>query len=519
MLTRKVLIIGTDPLTASLCMKSLAAVGDLETHCLDVAATAWDEASLPACDLALIHDVPAGMQATDLLLLLRGKNPNMAGILIATQIDVHTAVNAVNAGFSRIVEQPLDGLVLESAIEEALRQLRVREENTRLQTLMPLYRLGERFLQSATIQEVVEELVDAVCREIHVPHVSVMMPATAGGELKIVASRGIGQQLVDRTTLKPGEKIAGWVFANGEPVILNKRTQHSSPFSSHLQRQELAASISFPLKGRGRILGVLNVSQTRPETQYSQSDLELLAIICSQAITAIENLTFIQEREEHARVKALLEQYVSPEVAGLLLRSNQDVMDVGGIVDLTVLFADIRHFTLLVQHLSLEELRIFLNCFFDCFTREVFANKGTLDKFMGDAALVFFGAPLVIERPSVAAVETAVRIISAFELLRKEWSKKSSFFEQVGLGIGISRGRMFLGNVGSARRLDYTVIGTEVNIAQRLASDTDSGQILITETVYSDIAGVYAVTKEKSRKLRGMEKEVALYSISPQALS
>ncbi len=519
MLTRKVLIIGTDMLTTNHCLTSLAAIGNLETHCLDVNGKTWNDASLPTCDLALIHDAPPGMEAIDLLKLLRGKNPNMAGILLATHIDVATAINAVNSGFSRIVEHPLDGRNLESAIDEALRQLTVREENTRLLTLMPLYRLGERFLQSATIQEVLEELVDAVCREIHVPCVSVMMPATDGGGLKIVASRGIGQQLVDRTTLKPGEKIAGWVFENGEPVILNRETQHNSPFSSHLQRQELTASISFPLKGHSKVLGVLNVSQTQPETEYSQSDLELLAIICSQAVTAIENLTFIQEREGHARVKALLEQYVSPEVAGLLLRSNQDLMDVGDIVDLTVLFADIRHFTLLVQHLSLEELRIFLNSFFDCFTREVFANKGTLDKFMGDAALVFFGAPLVIEQPSVAAVETAVRIISAFEQLKKEWSKKSSFFEQVGLGIGISRGRMFLGNVGSARRLDYTVIGTEVNIAQRLASDTDSGQILITEKVFSDVAGVFAVAKEKSRKLRGMEKEVALYSISPQLLS
>jgi adenylate cyclase len=500
-------------------MKTLAVIGNLEAHFVHLTEQTLTDSVIETCDLALIQDVLPDMHAIDVLSLLRGKNPNMAGILLSTNIDVATAINAVNAGFSGIVEQPLDGQVLEKAIDEALRQLSVREENTRLHTLMPLYRLGERFLKAATIQQVLDELVDAVCQEIHVPCVSVMMPAADGGELKIVAYRGIGKQFVDRTTLKPGEKIAGWVFENGEPVILNRGTQHKTPFSSHLKRQEVAASISFPLKGRDTTVGVLNVSQTKPDIEYSQSDLELLAIICSQAVIAIENLTYIREREEHARVKALLEQYVSPEVAGLLLRSNQDLMDVGDIMDLTVLFADIRHFTLLVQHLSLEELRIFLNCFFDFFTREVFANKGTLDKFMGDAALVFFGAPLVIERPSVAAVETAVRIISAFELLKKEWSKKSHFFKQVGLGIGISRGRMFLGNVGSTRRLDYTVIGTEVNIAQRLASDTESGQILITEKVYSDITGVFPVKKEKSRILRGMEKEVSLYSILPSTSS
>ncbi|MBU1139582.1 MAG: adenylate/guanylate cyclase domain-containing protein, partial [Proteobacteria bacterium] len=94
-----------------------------------------------------------------------------------------------------------------------------------------------------------------------------------------------------------------------------------------------------------------------------------------------------------------------------------------------------------------------------------------------------------------------------------KWFQKSDIFEQLGLGIGISRGEVFHGNVGSSRRLDYTVIGTDVNIAQRLASDTESGQILITESVYRDVVGAFPMQEEKARQLRGLEKVTKLYSI------
>ncbi|KAB2891661.1 MAG: GAF domain-containing protein [Desulfobulbaceae bacterium] len=518
MLARKALIVSTDSTAVNFCSATLADMGHTEVRRISTGMQALAVAAVESFDLALISDVLSDMTGIEAFERLKVNEPNMVGILLSSHLDVAMAVKAANCGFSGIVEQPFDSRVLRKLIDQAFQQLTVREENTRLHTLVPLYRLGERFLQSSSIHQVLDELVDAVCREIHVPSASVMIPEDEGGRLTIAASRGLDREVVEGIDLRPGEKIAGWVFENGEPVILNRETQHTTPFSSHLTRKEIAAAISFPLKGREKTIGVLNISQTRPDVEYSQSDLELLAIICRQAVVAIENLTFIKEREEHARIKALLEQYVSPEVAGLLVRSNQDLLDVGDIRDLTVLFADIRHFTLLVQHLSLEELRAFLNCFFDFFTREVFANKGTLDKFMGDAALVIFGAPLVIERPSVAAVKTAIKILASFERLKQEWTVKSDLFKQVGLGIGISRGRMFLGNVGSAKRLDYTVIGTEVNIAQRLASDTESGKILITGQVRDDIDGLFAFRHEQSRVLRGMEKEISLFSVIPNGV-
>ena len=112
-------------------------------------------------------------------------------------------------------------------------------------------------------------------------------------------------------------------------------------------------------------------------------------------------------------------------------------------------------------------------------------------------------------------MSAALEIQKKFEVLRARWALKSELFMQIGLGIGISRGKMFLGNVGSGRRLDYTVVGADVNIAQRLASETAAGQILITESVYCDVVGKVSIQGEKTRLLRGVEKKIQLYSIIP----
>ncbi|MCI5223091.1 MAG: adenylate/guanylate cyclase domain-containing protein, partial [Candidatus Electrothrix sp. AR4] len=145
------------------------------------------------------------------------------------------------------------------------------------------------------------------------------------------------------------------------------------------------------------------------------------------------------------------------------------------------------NFTGMVQELPLPVLRDFLNEFFQLFTETIFEYRGTVDKFMGDAVLAVFGALIELENASFTAIETALAIRERFAGLKEEWQSRDPFFATLDLGFGITRGEMFMGNVGSARRLDYTVIGTDVNIAQRLASNATSSRIYITNKVRSDL--------------------------------
>lgn len=512
MATVKILIVESDQLLVN-GWKGFLEKLDYKVHSCDKTGEVCSLVKKIQFDLIIIGESLSEQNGIEVFNCIRTQFPHLVGIFVMEEMDLDLVVKAMKSGFSRILDKSIKEPEFVQLIQETLDVAKLRDENTRLRTLLPLFKLGRKFLDASSVEQVYEELIEAVSKEIGAPIISLMIFNKDSGLLRIVASRGLKKEVVESFSVRPGEKISGKVFKDGKPVIFNKLTQKKTPFSKMLKRKELAASISFPLCNRDNVFGVLNISETQNGVEYSQADIEMLSVISSQAVMALEKLEYIATHENSLRNRVLLEQYMAPEVVDLLINNKEDITEVGGIHDITVLYADIRNFTLLVQHLDLAELRIFLNEFFDLFSDVVFSWKGTLDKFIGDAALVVFGAPMELQAPSVSAVFAARQILRNFDILRKEWSGNSSIFREVGLGVGISRGRMFLGNVGSRRRFDYTVIGADVNIAQRLASQAYSGQILITEAVKKDIEGILSVQKEPVRQLKGIEKRIHTYSL------
>ena len=464
------------------------------------------------CNLLILGVTSGSNSPTETFSHVSKNLPELSGIILTEEASFELVQEAMRVGVSRVVKVPFEPEELVEAINGTLRFLSLQQENARIKTLLPLYRLMERFLSITERQSVYEELASVVMEEMNVPSVSVMMFDKTQRVLKIVAHRGLKDSNVEQIELRPGEQIAGKVFQTKHPLIFNRNTQHLSPLVKLLKREELSASICFPIIVDDKTIGVLNVSDTNDGTNFSEADIDMLSVITSQAMMALANLKSMQEREEQSRIRTQLEQYVSPELSNLLVNRHQDLMELGEVTDLTVLFADIRNFTSLVQKLEPELLRIFLNSFFDIFSRAVFANKGMLDKFMGDAALVVFGAPVYIENQSIAAMQTAKRIMQEFDVLRTHWAERSPVFKQVGLGIGLSRGPIYLGNIGSSQRFDYTVIGIDVNIAQRLAAQTLSGQILYTQRVNDGLGDMAKTSFARVMNLRGIDSELKVYS-------
>lgn len=463
--------------------------------------------------LAIIHLAHERGRVIEIFKSLRLRYPSLYGILIVEKDDFELVVDAMNCGFSRVCIKPLQPEQLKKAVVEIFKNQRVRNEVTRMQTLLPLYRLGQKLLQADSEHEVYDELAEIIRKEFGAPAVSVMMFDKSTGTLRVVAQRGLDTKIVENLQIYPGERIAGKVFSTKTPVIINRESELQSPYKGLLMRPELSASISFPIAHQGEFVGVINVSETESESRFSESDVEMLSIISDQAMMALGNIRFMKEREEQGRIRTLLEQYVSPEVSEMLVKSREDLMDVGSIQDLTVLFADIRNFTLLVQKVSPRQLREFLNTFFEIFTSIVFAHKGMLDKFVGDAALIVFGAPVALEKPTHAAIAVAHELEEQFAMLLEQWVEVHPVFKKISLGVGITRGPLFLGNIGSQKRVDYTVIGTEVNIAQRLASETDVGRILLTKEACEDLYGDFPLEPLGEMVLRGMTTAVEVYKL------
>jgi class 3 adenylate cyclase len=207
-------------------------------------------------------------------------------------------------------------------------------------------------------------------------------------------------------------------------------------------------------------------------------------------------------------LRTLFGRYVSEEVAAEIVADPGRHLKIGGEKrEITVLFGDLRGFTPLAERLDPEDAVDILNVYLTCVVDTVFEFGGTLDKFRGDGFMAFFGAPLVREDDTANAVHCA--------LVMQERLKSITFVKfpdfRLHMGIGINTGTVIVGNVGSERRADYTVIGNEVNVAQRFESNAGPGQVLITGSTYERVKGAIEVRELGILRVLGKANGVMAY--------
>ncbi len=192
----------------------------------------------------------------------------------------------------------------------------------------------------------------------------------------------------------------------------------------------------------------------------------------------------VTEGVERRRVKKMFSQYVSPEVLDAVAENYEKYGSLlsGGEEDITILFTDIRSFTSFSDSHSADTVVKMLNIYFSRMSEIIFKGKGTIDKFIGDAIMAFWGAPIKMENHPDMAVKTAINMIKELEKINEEIQSKG-INHTIKIGFGINSGSAIVGNIGSERRLSYTVIGDAVNLAARLESITKNwgAEIIISE--------------------------------------
>ena len=215
--------------------------------------------------------------------------------------------------------------------------------------------------------------------------------------------------------------------------------------------------------------------------------------------------------KERERLRGTLGRYVSGDVADRILEEHDDLALAGELRRVTVLFLDVRGFTTVSEHLRPTEVLELLNEYFSVVVDRVVANGGTVNKFIGDAAMCLWGAPRTVENPERAAVICALEIQEQVARLSADRSRRQ--LTPVGLGIGINTGEAVAGNLGAARRLEYTVIGDAVNLAQRIESQAQPGEVLISESVYEKVAGEVEAAAREPVKLKGKSRPVPFWEV------
>ena len=182
---------------------------------------------------------------------------------------------------------------------------------------------------------------------------------------------------------------------------------------------------------------------------------------------------------EKEMIKRAFTRYVAREVVEEILKDPENLVLTGERREVTVLFCDVRGFTPMSERLSPEEVVLLLNDFYTLMIETTFKHDGTLDKFLGDAVMAIFGAPIAHPDHSLRAVRTALAMQEGIVELNARRLKDGK--EPIAVGIGVSAGEAVAGTVGTVDRMEYTVIGDTVNLAARLESSAKPGQILISQ--------------------------------------
>ena len=219
----------------------------------------------------------------------------------------------------------------------------------------------------------------------------------------------------------------------------------------------------------------------------------------------------VDEQVDELERAARLKRYLSPQVADSILAGETEVDLASRRRNLTIFFSDIRGFTELSERLEPEELVDMLNQYLTAMTEVVFKYGGTLDKYIGDAIMVFFGDPITYEDHAERAVKMALEMRAKLAELQQRWFVEHE--ETLTIGMGISTGYVTVGNIGSAARTDYTVVGNQVNLASRLADRAKAGQILVSERTMVAIRELVDGTEIDQIQLEGVHRPIRIYEV------
>jgi len=228
----------------------------------------------------------------------------------------------------------------------------------------------------------------------------------------------------------------------------------------------------------------------------------------------ITSVRMVREESEKRQIRKTFSQYLSPGVIELIEKDPEKYIRTGGeMKELTILFSDIRGFTTISENLTPDELVKLLNEYFGQMTEIVFATNGTLDKYIGDAIMAFWGSPYPQEDHAFRSCSCALQMVRGLATLNEKLQAAGR--PPIGIGIGLNTGLVNVGNMGSERRLSWTVMGDNVNLASRLEGITKQYhvQLIISEATYRHVASHFVCRELDKIRVKGKTHPVNIYEL------
>jgi adenylate cyclase len=283
-----------------------------------------------------------------------------------------------------------------------------------------------------------------------------------------------------------------------------------------IRQMGIHSAICVPLYHQGHVTGLIYVDSQHDAGRLEGHDLEVLTVLGLMVAAGIAQISLRNEVDRERALRERLARYNSPQVVEQIMKltARQENEMLAEEFDVSVLFADLTGFSTLAENWTAAETVRMLNLVFERWTANVFQREGTLDKYIGDAVMAVFGAPLPQDDHARRALDTALAMQRTLDDLNRNRPPESA----LQLRIGINSGRVIAGDIGSPLHKAYTVVGDVVNIASRLETTIAlPGQIVIGATTYEQVGRHYHCEPLGEVQLRGRRRLIRAYRVIGEA--
>jgi adenylate cyclase len=394
-----------------------------------------------------------------------------------------------------------------------LRVLASTAEERQAKKLSLLLDISQKLSGEFDLDKLLRNVVDTMFEIMDVDRVSILLRNESTGELVPSISKS---RLGDAAFQQVPRSIVDKVIKERVAVV-SDNTRTDSRFKGHsIVTQSVRSAMCSPLMAAGdRILGLLYVDSVTAANSFSDEDLQFLVAFSGLVAIGIRNSRYAEQVRREALVRSNFERYFAPNVAAEIAQQDTAVPLGGERRPITILFSDIRGFTSMAESMGPDAIAQLLTEYFSEMVEIIFEHGGTLDKFVGDAIMALWGAPIAHADDADRALRAAVAMQQGVARLNERWAIAGR--PEIGVGIGINYGEVFAGNIGSHRRLEYTVIGDAVNVANRLCSEAGPGEILVSEALCQVVKDHADYEYLPAMALRGRTRSVQVYRVKGAA--
>lgn len=379
------------------------------------------------------------------------------------------------------------------------------------QKLQLLLDISKELSKQQDVDKLLEKVVGITFQVMSVDRVSILMLEGKSDELvPRISKNRLGD--VGGTARVP-QSIARRAVDERVAILTDNAAADERFGGKSIVMQSVRSAMCTPLMAsKGGVLGILYVDNMTAINSFGDEDLEFLIAFSGIAAVAIENSQLTERVQREAVVRSNFERYFAPDIAEAIAGQEEAVKLGGQKRPVVVFFSDIRGFTPMSEKMLPDEIATLLTEYFTEMVEIVFEHGGTLDKFMGDAIMALWGAPIDHDDDADRAMRAAIEMMTTLEKLNAKWQEDGRE-QQVKIGIGINFGEVFAGNIGSDRRLEYTVIGDAVNVASRLCSEAGPGEIMVSEPLLKALRSPPEIEVLEPIELKGKAEAVQVYRV------